>query len=49
MPAHPGLVAFTSPPSLEVTLTLPHRGSVTGMGIRAGITLIAGGGFHGKR
>ena len=48
MPPHPGLVAFTSPPSLAVEVALPHRGVVSGMGIRRGITLIAGGGFHGK-
>lgn len=48
MPHHPTLVPFASPPSLAVTVTLPHAGTVRGMGIRAGITLIAGGGFHGK-
>ncbi|MCD8015885.1 MAG: ABC-ATPase domain-containing protein [Lachnospiraceae bacterium] len=41
-------VAFESPESLAVTLNLPHRGLVRGMGIKKGITLIAGGGFHGK-
>ncbi len=41
-------VAFESPESLAVTLNLPHRGPVRGMGIEKGITLIAGGGFHGK-
>lgn len=40
--------AFHSPASMEVTLTLPNRGAVTGMGIRPGITLIIGGGYHGK-
>ena len=39
---------FQSPESLQVTLFLPHRGAVTGMGIPQGITLIAGGGYHGK-
>jgi predicted ABC-class ATPase len=48
MPGHPGLVPFISPPSLSVEVALPHRGVVRGMGIRRGITLIAGGGFHGK-
>ncbi len=41
-------VPFTSPESLSVTLPLPHAGKVTGMGIPRGVTLIAGGGYHGK-
>ncbi|MED9904867.1 MAG: ABC-ATPase domain-containing protein [Lachnospiraceae bacterium] len=41
-------VPFRSPESLSVTLMLPHRGAVRGMGIRKGITMIAGGGYHGK-
>lgn len=41
-------VAFTSPESLRVTMQLPHRGAVTGMGIPKGITLIVGGGYHGN-
>lgn len=41
-------VPFQSPPELSVTLDLPHRGRLTGMGIPRGITLIVGGGYHGK-
>ena len=41
-------VAFQSPASMEVTLDLPNRGPVTGMGIPKGITLFVGGGYHGK-
>jgi predicted ABC-class ATPase len=41
-------VPFRSPSSMEVTLTLPNRGPVTGMGIKKGITLFVGGGYHGK-
>ncbi len=41
-------VVFTSPQSLEITLRTPNAGQVTGCGIPAGITLIVGGGFHGK-
>lgn len=41
-------VPFRSPESMEVTLTLPHRGALSGMGIKKGITLIVGGGYHGK-
>lgn len=43
-----GAVAFSSPRELEVTLQLPHKGTIRGMGIRQGITLIVGGGYHGK-
>lgn len=41
-------VPFKTPESLAVTLELPHRGKVKGMGIRQGITLFVGGGYHGK-
>ncbi|HDY7616670.1 ABC-ATPase domain-containing protein [Vibrio vulnificus] len=41
-------VEFTAPESLQVTLHAPNRGHVTGLGIPKGITLIVGGGFHGK-
>lgn len=41
-------VPFRSPESLAVTLKLPHHGALRGMGIRRGITVITGGGFHGK-
>lgn len=41
-------VPFRSPQELSVTLDLPHRGKLTGMGIRQGVTLIVGGGYHGK-
>lgn len=43
-----GAVAFQSPKSLEVDLILPHKGKIAGMGIPRGITLIVGGGYHGK-
>lgn len=43
-----GAVPFESPESLAVTLQLPHGGMLRGMGIRRGITVIVGGGFHGK-
>lgn len=41
-------VPFVTPSSLKVTMELPHRGTITGMGIKKGITLIVGGGYHGK-
>lgn len=41
-------VRFTSPQSLEQTVTLPHAGEVKGMALKPGITVIVGGGYHGK-
>ena len=48
--SHPmkGAKAFISPESLRITMELPHIGTITGMGIPEGITLIVGGGYHGK-
>jgi len=43
-----GAVPFTSPPELQVNLSLPSGEPVAGMGIPCGVTVIAGGGFHGK-
>ncbi|MEE8349646.1 MAG: ABC-ATPase domain-containing protein [Acidobacteriota bacterium] len=42
------VIPFSSPPELEIELSQPNRGSVRGMGIPEGVTLIVGGGFHGK-
>lgn len=41
-------IKFRSPKSLEIELNLPHKGKLVGMGIKKGITLIVGGGYHGK-
>lgn len=41
-------VLFRSPESLRIRLELPHFGTITGMGIPQGVTLIVGGGYHGK-
>ena len=41
-------VPFESPESLRVEMEVPNRGVITGMGVPEGITLIVGGGFHGK-
>ncbi len=41
-------VPFKAPDSMAVTLDLPYKGKLTGMGIPKGITLIVGGGYHGK-
>lgn len=39
---------FISPQALEVEFDTPNRGKIKGMGIPKGITLIIGGGYHGK-
>ncbi len=41
-------VAFAAPAALAVELDLPNAGRVRGLGVRAGVTLVVGGGFHGK-
>jgi predicted ABC-class ATPase len=43
-----GAVPFESPDEFKVEVELPNRGIVSGMGVREGVTLVAGGGFHGK-
>jgi predicted ABC-class ATPase len=45
---HGKVVPFESPDSLRVEVSLPNRGRVNGMGIPEGVTLIVGGGYHGK-
>ena len=42
------VIPFESPDSMRWELELPNCGTITGMGIPEGITLIVGGGFHGK-
>ncbi|KAJ1963176.1 hypothetical protein GGI12_002211 [Dipsacomyces acuminosporus] len=44
----PAVVEFRSPRDMQVSFKLPNRGKVAGMGIPHGVTLITGGGFHGK-
>ena len=41
-------IPFSTPDSLMKEIELPHTGKVKGMGIPKGITLITGGGYHGK-
>ncbi len=43
-----GAVPFITPKSMEVALDLPYKGKIQGMGIPRGVTLIVGGGYHGK-
>jgi predicted ABC-class ATPase len=47
-PLSDGAVPFEGPAELRVSVELPNRGEVSGMGIPEGVTLVAGGGFHGK-
>jgi predicted ABC-class ATPase len=42
------VVRFRSPDSLRVRVDLPNTGTISGMGIPTGVTLIVGGGYHGK-
>lgn len=39
---------FISPKSMEVSFETPNRGLIKGMGIKEGISIIVGGGYHGK-
>ena len=39
---------FRSPEKDRITLELPHHGTISGMAVKRGITLIIGGGYHGK-
>lgn len=56
LPRHSGVsdkplknaVPFSSPDNFKVEISLPSGQTVTGMGIAEGITLIVGGGYHGK-
>ncbi|MFW5902240.1 MAG: ABC-ATPase domain-containing protein [Thermodesulfobacteriota bacterium] len=41
-------IEFTAPPEFRFPLDLPNAGAVSGMGIPEGVTLIVGGGYHGK-
>lgn len=43
-----GALPFRSPEEDRVTFDLPHAGTVSGMGVGPGVTVIVGGGYHGK-
>ena len=47
-PLREGVTPFRGPEEFRVSVELPNRGEVSGMGVPEGVTLIAGGGFHGK-
>lgn len=43
------VIPFQSPNTLRVEIPIPHRNEpITGMAIEEGITLVVGGGYHGK-
>ena len=44
----PKAIPFKSPETLKISFKTLHHGEITGMGIPQGVTLIVGGGFHGK-
>jgi predicted ABC-class ATPase len=47
-PLRDGAIPFGSPVEYRVEVELPNGGFVSGMGVPEGVTLVAGGGFHGK-
>jgi predicted ABC-class ATPase len=48
LPRHENVIPFAPPPSLTIALNRPNAGPIKGMGIPAGVSLIVGGGYHGK-
>lgn len=47
-PAATEIIPLEAPDSLAVKLTAPHCGEIRGLAIKRGVTLIVGGGYHGK-
>ena len=47
-PMGAGAVALRAPDSLAATVELPHAGRVRGTVVGPGVTLVVGGGYHGK-
>ncbi|MCF8056196.1 MAG: ABC-ATPase domain-containing protein [Desulfocapsa sp.] len=47
-PAQNNVVPFKAPQELAVSLELPNGGKIRGLGVRTGVTVLIGGGFHGK-
>jgi predicted ABC-class ATPase len=48
LPLEHGAIPFESPDALRVAFDLPSGRSVSGMGVPEGVTVIVGGGYHGK-
>jgi len=47
-PLEAGAVAFRAPDEMAVELDFPNSGPMRGLGIRPGVNVLIGGGFHGK-
>ncbi|SDX49893.1 Predicted ATPase of the ABC class [Marininema mesophilum] len=47
-PLRESVVPFYAPDSMAITLEVPHGRPIRGMVVESGITLIVGGGYHGK-
>jgi len=47
-PLAAGVVPFQAPDTLAEEVALPHAGRVRGMAVPSGVTVVVGGGFHGK-
>jgi len=47
-PLGDGAEPFVVPEAENIELETPHSGTVKGLGIKNGVTLIVGGGYHGK-
>jgi predicted ABC-class ATPase len=47
-PMADGAVAFRAPDPMAVELDFPNAGTLRGLGIRPGVNVLIGGGFHGK-
>jgi predicted ABC-class ATPase len=47
-PLKKGAVAFYAPDNMAVEMDFPNAGRVRGLGIRQGVSVLVGGGYHGK-
>jgi hypothetical protein len=47
-PLKKNAIAFHAPDSMAVEVALPNAGRLRGLGIRPGVNVMIGGGFHGK-
>jgi predicted ABC-class ATPase len=45
---NPAVIPFRAPEAAAAVLDFPNAGNVRGLGIRNGVTVVIGGGFHGK-